>query len=42
VVAESETDSDLAAVIEAWPKLPEALRAGFLAMVKAALSNDRR
>ena len=27
---------DLAAVISAWPGLPEALRAGILAMVKAA------
>ena len=29
-------DPDLAAVIEAWPKLPEAVRAGILAMVRAA------
>jgi len=27
---------DLAAVISAWPSLPEALRAGIVAMVKAA------
>jgi len=27
---------DLAAVIEAWPRLPEAVRAGIVAMVKAA------
>lgn len=27
---------DLAAVVEAWPKLPEAIRAGILAMVQAA------
>jgi hypothetical protein len=27
---------DLAAVVSAWPGLPEALRAGILAMVKAA------
>ena len=32
------TDLDLAAVVEAWPELPEALRAGILAMVKAARS----
>ena len=28
-------DPELAAVVEAWPDLPEALRAGILAMVKA-------
>ena len=28
-------DTDLAAVIEAWPTLPDALRAGILAMVEA-------
>jgi hypothetical protein len=27
---------DLATVVDAWPKLPEALKAGILAMVKAA------
>ncbi len=31
-----KTDPDLAAVVEAWPDLPEALKAGILAMVKAA------
>ena len=29
-------DADLAAVIEAWPNLPEAVRAGIVAMVGAA------
>ena len=29
-------DADLAAVIEAWDRLPEAIKAGILAMVKAA------
>jgi hypothetical protein len=29
-------DPALAALIEAWPTLPEALRAGILAMVRAA------
>ena len=29
-------DPDLAQVLEAWPTLPEALRAGIVAMVKAA------
>ncbi len=31
-----KTDPDLAAVVEAWPDLPEAIRAGILAMVNAA------
>jgi hypothetical protein len=31
-----KTDPDLAAVEAAWPELPEAIRAGILAMVKAA------
>ncbi len=30
-------DSDLTAVIDAWPDLPEALKAGIVAMLKAAL-----
>jgi len=29
---------DLAAVVAAWPELPEALKAGMVAMVKAARS----
>ncbi len=29
-------DPDLAAVVNAWPDLPEAMKAGILAMVKAA------
>jgi hypothetical protein len=29
-------DADLAAVVDAWPTLPEALKTGILAMVKAA------
>jgi hypothetical protein len=29
-------DPDLAAVAEAWPDLPEAIKAGIVAMVKAA------
>ncbi len=32
----SKIDSDLAAVVEAWPDLPEVLKAGIVAMVKAA------
>jgi hypothetical protein len=31
-----QTDPDLAAVVAAWPDLPEAIRAGILAMVTAA------
>ena len=31
-----KTDPDLAQVAAAWPTLPPALRAGILAMVKAA------
>ena len=37
-----KTDPDLAAVVEAWPELPEALKAGIVAMVKAARSRDTR
>ena len=33
-------DPDLAAVVDAWPELPEAIRAGILAMVKAALGQN--
>jgi hypothetical protein len=29
-------DPDLAAIVAAWPELPEAIKAGILAMVKAA------
>ena len=31
-----ETPPDLAAVIDAWPTLPEAIRTGIVAMIKAA------
>ena len=30
-------DPDLAAVIDAWPTLPEALKAGIVAMIQAAI-----
>jgi len=30
------TYPDLAAVVEAWPDLPEAIKAGLVAMVKAS------
>jgi hypothetical protein len=29
-------DADLAAVVDAWPALPAAIRAGILAMIRAA------
>ncbi len=33
---ESAIDPSLAALIDAWPTLPDAIRAGILAMVRAA------
>jgi hypothetical protein len=33
-------DPDLAAVIDAWDRLPEAVKAGIVAMVKAALGTS--
>ncbi len=33
---ELPTDPDLAALIDAWPTLPRAVKAGIVAMVKAA------
>ena len=36
-----KNDPGLAAVIEAWDRLPEAIRAGILAMVKAASKANR-
>ncbi|MGO9598357.1 MAG: hypothetical protein ACLP7Q_10235 [Isosphaeraceae bacterium] len=30
-----KNDPDLAAVVDAWPGLPEAIRAGILAMIRA-------
>jgi hypothetical protein len=32
-----QTDPDLAAVVDAWDRLPEAVRAGIVAMVETAL-----
>jgi hypothetical protein len=34
--SEPGIDPDLAAVMAAWPELPDAIRAGIVAMVKAA------
>ncbi len=31
-----KTDPDLAAVVDAWPDLPEALKVGIVAMIRAA------
>jgi hypothetical protein len=31
-----QTDPDLARIVAAWPSLPDAVRAGIVAMVKAA------
>jgi hypothetical protein len=31
-----QTDPDLARIVVAWPGLPEAIKAGIVAMVKAA------
>jgi hypothetical protein len=33
-------DPDLAAVVAAWPKLPEAIKAGIRAMVRTSLKGD--
>ena len=32
----SDLPPDLEAVVEAWPRLPDAIRAGILAMIRAA------
>ncbi|MGQ9650790.1 MAG: hypothetical protein ACUVXJ_11825 [Phycisphaerae bacterium] len=34
--AEAVTDADMHLILEAWETLPDAVRAGILAMVKAA------
>ena len=36
-VVAPQTDPDLAALVAAWPELPEALKAGIVAMVRVAL-----
>jgi hypothetical protein len=35
-----QTDPDLATVLNAWDRLPEAIRAGIVAMVKAASKGE--
>ena len=34
-------DSELALVVEAWPGLPEAIRSGIVAIVRASSEKDR-
>jgi hypothetical protein len=34
--SEAAVDPDLAAVVDAWPNLPDAVRVGIVAMVKAS------
>jgi hypothetical protein len=34
----AEVDTDLAALVVAWPNLPEAIKAGILAMIRASRS----
>jgi hypothetical protein len=36
-----QTDPNLATVVDAWDRLPEAVRAGIVAMVKAAAGKVR-
>jgi hypothetical protein len=38
----AEKDPDLAALLTAWPMLPDALKAGIVAMVKAAYPEPRK
>ena len=38
---ETISDANLAIVIAAWPKLPESVRAGIVAMVKAMLPAEK-
>ncbi len=40
--ADSEPDAELQAVVEAWPTLPTAVRAGILATVRAVTGEDER
>jgi hypothetical protein len=37
-----KTDPDLVAVIAAWPDLPEALKAGIVAMVRASVEDKKQ
>ncbi|TWU06886.1 hypothetical protein CA54_52880 [Symmachiella macrocystis] len=39
-VQNAPTDPDLQVIIDAWPALPEAIKVGILAMIRAADSGD--
>jgi hypothetical protein len=39
--AAKTADPDLAAVVEAWPSLPDAVRAGIIAMVRSYAASGR-
>ncbi len=39
-IKEDQMDSDLAALIQAWPHLPCAVRTGFMAMIDAVVANE--
>jgi hypothetical protein len=39
---QAQIDADLIAISEAWSHLPEPIRAGILAMVRASLPESRR
>jgi hypothetical protein len=39
---QNNADPELAALVDAWPRLPETIRAGILAMVRASLPESRR
>jgi hypothetical protein len=39
--ANSEVDPALTTIMAAWPRLPEAVRAGIVAMVKASVAPDK-
>jgi hypothetical protein len=39
VAGEAQSEPRLSAVVEAWPMLPEAIKAGILAMIRAAIGS---
>jgi hypothetical protein len=41
-IPQNRSDRRLAAVVAAWPELPEAIRAGILATVRTASKGDGR
>jgi hypothetical protein len=38
----SDKPADLAAVVQAWPQLPEAIRSGIVAIVRASIGKQKR